>query len=355
MTAVVAIALFAAPVQAATTEVLEPVGAQTVVSAYDGHVVWNELDAPTGRWYLRHRHGGASSRLPVAPRPVQFDVDVGPDTRGRAVAVYSRCKREPSPATGLALSPDWMTAEGCDIYQFRLTGGSERRVGRVSSQRGSETTPSIWKGTLAFARRVPPRRTARIHLRFGGRPTAVSGGTIPRCLRSCRPVPYAGPDALDLGGRSLGFLRRLNGGNVVGVAVGWELRSVLLGTRRAVLVASGYVGGACGFALPVSPHAAGAGLTYLERVGECLTTRTSFVSFDRRTRRWRSANPTGGFAYALARDGASSYWIRGAQPEPANAPAFDPCRSGPAACVLVRSPHPTFGPPHRRKVAPPTF
>ncbi|MGH2978478.1 MAG: hypothetical protein ACRDLQ_02415 [Solirubrobacterales bacterium] len=358
VTAVAALALSAAPAQAAAPEaVLEPVGAKTAVSAHDGHVVWNELDVPTGRWYLRHRFGGASARLPIAPRSAQFDVDVGPDRRGRAVAVYSRCAQEPAVAAGLALSPDWMTAGGCDIYQVDLATGKERRLRRVSSRRGSETTPSIWKRTIAFARRRPPRRTARIYLHRAGRArlVRVSGGTVPGCLRTCKPRPYGGPDALDLGSRSIAYLWRLVNGNVVGVGVGWELRSVRFGSRRAALLASGYVGGACGFALPSSPHAAGRGVIYLERVGECLTTRTSFVSFEPRTGRWRSGETLGGFGYALGRDGGSYYWLRGAQPEPENAPAFDPCRTGPAACVLVRSPEPAFGPPDRRTVAPPTL
>jgi hypothetical protein len=356
LTAIVAFALCAATARAATTEVLEPIGAQTVVSAYRGHVVWNELDVPSGRWYLRHRFGDTSARLPISSRAVQFDVDLGPDRRGRAVAVYSRCTREPAVAAGLPLSPDWMTAAGCDIYEADLATGRERRVRSVSSRRGSETTPSIWRGSIAFARRRPPRRTARIYVHRAGRArlARISGGTVPRCPGICKPLPHGGPDALDLGSRSLAYLWRLQNGNVVGVGVGWELRSARLGERRAVLVASGFIGGACGFALPVSPQAVPTGVTYLERDGECLTTRTSFVTFDRRTRRWRTAGIPGGFGYALGRDGSTWYLIRGGQPEPENAPAFDPCRV-PGDCALVRTAAPSLGPPERRKVAPPTF
>jgi hypothetical protein len=356
VTAIIAFAICAASAQAATTEVLEPVGMQSVVSAYGGHVVWNELDVPTGRWYLRHRFGDTSARLPVPARAVQFDFDLGPDRHGRAVAVYSRCAREPAVAAGLALSPDWMTAAGCDVYETDLATGKERRLRSVSSRRGSETTPSIWRGSIAFARRRPPRRTARIYVRRAGhaRLARVFGGTVGRCIAECKPRPSGGPDALDLGSRSLAYVWRLVNGNVVGVGAGWELRSARLGARRAALVASGFVGGACGFALPLSPQADRGGVTYLERAGECLTTRTSFVTFDRRTRRWRAAGTPGGFGYALGRDGSSHYWIRGAQPEPENAPSFDPCRVT-GDCALVRTSAPSFGAPKRRKVAPPTF
>jgi hypothetical protein len=82
----VVLALLAAPAGAQTPEVLEPVGAQTVVSAYGGHAVWNELDVASGRWYLRHRFAGTSARLPVRSRSVQFDVDVGPLGHGQIAA-----------------------------------------------------------------------------------------------------------------------------------------------------------------------------------------------------------------------------------------------------------------------------
>jgi hypothetical protein len=174
------------------------------------------------------------------------------------------------------------------------------------------------------------------------------------CAGPCRPRPYGGPDAIDLRGRSLGYVWRIIGGRVVGVA-GWELRAARIGARRSALAAAGIIGGACGFSLPNSPQADAGGVTFVERAGDCLTARTPFVAFERKPRRWRTADPPGGgFAYALGRDAGTYYWIRGVVPEAESPPAFDPCRV-PAACVLVRSPAPAYGPPERRKVAPPIF
>jgi hypothetical protein len=62
----------------------------------------------------------------------------------RLVAVYSRCAG--SSAT-----------RGCDVFQYDLAGGTERRLTRLSTADGSETAPSIAAGSYAFARRGGPR------------------------------------------------------------------------------------------------------------------------------------------------------------------------------------------------------
>jgi hypothetical protein len=363
---VIAAAIAAVPASAqGAEEVLAPVQNQSVLSAYGGHVVWNELDLASGRWFLIRWHAGVTSRLPVSSRGVPFDVDLGPDARGRPVAVYSRCRREPAAGGGLALSPDWMTAAGCDVYRVRLEGGQEQRVRSVSSRKGSETTPSIWRGRIAFAQRLPGRRRARLLLRRHGarRLVHLRGGTLPRCerrkdgrrKRRCDPRPYAGADALDLGPRSLAFLWRLSHGSVIGTGVGWELRSDPLSRRRGTLAASGFVGGACGFETPVSPIAVGRSVLFLDRIGRCRTTKTLFEVFHPRRRSRRQAKPSSGFARALARSGRALYWIRGPRPEPQRPPSGDLCRSAQGACVLVRSRDLRFKPAPRKKVEPPTL
>jgi hypothetical protein len=352
-TAVATIALCAAPAATAeTTQVLELVANQTVLSAYNGHVVWNELDAQTGHWFLRHWHAGTSARLPVAPRSVQFDIDVGPASNGIPVAVYSRCDQEPAPPSGVALSPDWMAAEGCDIYSVSLVSGKERRVRRVSTIRGSETTPSIWRNRIAFARRPAGRRSARLYVRLRRRAVRLSGGTVPRSCDGCEPRPYAGPDALDLQKRSLSYLWRMRNGNAIGVAA-WELRGLRLTSRRSWLIDAGYVGATCDFSFPLSPNSVGRRVIYAERSGGCATTRTRFTSFRRRSRTWRTAKPSGGLAYALSHDGDWLYWLRGKRPEPETGPSFDACRA--VVCQIVRTRDLAFGDARRKKVAPPTL
>jgi hypothetical protein len=345
---------------------------QTLLTAYGGHVVWNEFD-PSGLWYLTDWHGGNVSRLPIPPRTVPFDVDLGPAGDGRPVAVYSRCRQEPG--TGRAVPPappaDWMTARGCDLFEFGLETGKERRLEGVSSRRGSETTPSIWRGATAFARRLPGRPKARLYLK---RPNdrhliRLPGGTLPLCVRireaivephvcgSREPRPYAGADALDLGPRSLAFLWRLSNGNVVGTGVAWELRLDPLTGRRGTIASSGLIGGACEIFLPQSPNAFGRRVLFLERIGECTVTRAPIALFDPRNGgALRQATPAAGLAYAIARDGRTVYWLRGPSPEPQDTPPADAaCGIGPGACFLVRSSDLAFRRVRHHKAEPPVF
>jgi hypothetical protein len=116
--------LATAPSAVASDEVLASLPADAIVglhmSAYGGHVVWSEAVAP-GRHVLMRWHAGRVDRLPVAERAVPFDVDLGPDARGRPVAVYSRC-----PGEGESTAP----VGGCDVYRIALQRGRERRIRR---------------------------------------------------------------------------------------------------------------------------------------------------------------------------------------------------------------------------------
>ncbi|MGI8623567.1 MAG: hypothetical protein ACR2NB_08780, partial [Solirubrobacteraceae bacterium] len=83
-------------------------------------------------------------------RSVGFDADVGPDANGAPVIVYSRCRREPA-VTLIGGQGDWQTARGCDLYRYSLATRRETKLHHVSSVRSSETTPSIWRGRIAFS------------------------------------------------------------------------------------------------------------------------------------------------------------------------------------------------------------
>ena len=85
----------------------------------------------------------------------------GSDADGNPVVVYSRCAQEPpnlsgSPGGtdfGAGPSSDWQTARGCDVFELSLTGRPvEHKLTAASSKTQSETTPSMWRGGLAFAR-----------------------------------------------------------------------------------------------------------------------------------------------------------------------------------------------------------
>jgi hypothetical protein len=106
------------------------------VSAWGAALVWSRHDA-AGAYRLVAQMDGVASEVPVPPSRHPFDADVGPDRRGRAVAVYTRC----SSAGG----------HRCDLYQTVLGTGRERRLARLSS-RDDEFAPSRWGARYVFAR-----------------------------------------------------------------------------------------------------------------------------------------------------------------------------------------------------------
>ena len=192
------------------------------VSAYAGRVAWSAHDPARG-YVLMTRFAGVTSEVPVAPRSVPFDVDLGPGGSG-VVAAYSRCRHDPparEPGTGNALTqlPRWAAGRGCDIYRFDFGSGRERKLRSVSSPRASEFLPSIWQDRIAFARTYERRRgragqrpylyLARIgpsghtrRLPAGSRSTQkFCTGKPLRCVRRVEN----GPTALDLSGRGLAF------------------------------------------------------------------------------------------------------------------------------------------------------
>ncbi|MCP9491797.1 MAG: hypothetical protein MSC31_18270 [Solirubrobacteraceae bacterium MAG38_C4-C5] len=145
MVAVVASAVAAGP--AAAQRTVSEEARPTKASYMPGALVWSSHDPATGRYHLMvQRRDEPPRRVPVAPRSVPFDVDVG-DRRGLRAA-YSRCEREP---TGGPL-PDWATGRGCDVYLLDLETLTEKKVRSVSTEQASEFLPSVANGGLAFAR-----------------------------------------------------------------------------------------------------------------------------------------------------------------------------------------------------------
>jgi hypothetical protein len=167
---------------------------------------------------------GATSAVPVRPRSVPFDVDLGPDDRTlHIVAVYSRCRRDPplrrDPAIGnvIAQMPDWARGRGCNVYKFDFETDRESKVVSTDSPQASEFLPSIWNGRIAFAR-VRERRKGLermrpyIYLRRGhARSRRLPNGprsTRRLCTgkpRRCRSQVEPGPTAMDLRGTRLAF------------------------------------------------------------------------------------------------------------------------------------------------------
>ena len=181
-----------------------------LVDQFGGVTVWS---APEGGGYALMARGAAGTvRLPIGPRAVPFDVDLGPDGSGGVVAVYSRCSVEPM-GSRAALDrgifavpgPAYTTAKGCDLYRFDFATGREAKLTSASTANGSEMLPSYWKGSLAFVRVYPSRKGRKgvypyLYLRTAsGRTRRLTGGA-----RGVSGLP--GPTSVDLNDRTVGFV-----------------------------------------------------------------------------------------------------------------------------------------------------
>jgi hypothetical protein len=197
---------------------------------------WSEFDPATNgyRLMVRHVHLNQTEPVPIAPRVVPFDVDLGPGRGGAVVATYSRCAREPTLQGGAAVLPLWASGRGCDLYQFDFTTGAETKLPEANSGRASEFLPSIWHGRVAFARVYEQRQGRRgiypylysRRLDGKGRSERQPGGA-----RGDTGLP--GPTALDLYGRRLTFAwTRSTGGLQPGHS---EIRLNTLGGKHAVV------------------------------------------------------------------------------------------------------------------------
>lgn len=192
------------------------------VDHYKGVTVWSEsVPGPGGaeqqQHFLTSSVAGVRVRLPIAPRlGVPFDVDLGPDSDGNVVAVYSRCRVEAtdgrvSEAYGsrvvasAAPTPVYTAGRGCDLYRYDFLTGSESKITGASTNQASEMLPSIWKGRIAFARVYERRSGGRGRYPYlYTRPTA--GGSSQREPGGSRGIyGLPGPTSLDLYGRNLSF------------------------------------------------------------------------------------------------------------------------------------------------------
>jgi hypothetical protein len=113
----------------------------SILDAFRGTLLWSREASDGGARLVLLGQGDPTDLAGIAPGAGLFDAKLGRDRRGSLVAVYTRC-------AGLG-------GGDCDVYELDLATRRERRVRQASSDRCSEFAPSIWRGTVAFARRGP--------------------------------------------------------------------------------------------------------------------------------------------------------------------------------------------------------
>jgi hypothetical protein len=148
------------------------------VAAYGARLAWSHYDQATGRYWLMTSIGGTSSRVAVGSRGSPFDVGLGPDDRGQAIAVFSRCSRERVSRYALPFSDD----SGCVLRAYDFTTGRQWTIAAARSRRRSPQQPAVWGNRVAFAQDDIPGNPARTGvyvapLRGPGRATRVHGGS----------------------------------------------------------------------------------------------------------------------------------------------------------------------------------
>jgi hypothetical protein len=113
------------------------------LSAYHGLIVMggHSLNGPPSYFAVR---GGVVTRLPInAPTRVLGGLDLGPGREGGTEAAYERCRDVTSMGEG---------SSECDIYRYGFGSHRTSRVRGASSRRYEETSPSVWRGRIAFVR-----------------------------------------------------------------------------------------------------------------------------------------------------------------------------------------------------------
>jgi hypothetical protein len=150
----------------------------TNVAAYGGFLAWSQYDAGTKQYSLVVRNGDATPKvIRAASSPAPLEVSLGPDSKGRVVALYVRCTSAPK--------NDNDVANGCDAYRYQTSSGSQAKLG-FSSPHDDEEWPAQWRGQFVFGRALMSGSgTSAIRCDIPYR-RAVSGSTSSRMDRgSC--------------------------------------------------------------------------------------------------------------------------------------------------------------------------
>jgi hypothetical protein len=138
---------------------------------------------------------GKTRRLPVASRGVAFDAQLGTTRAGAQVAIYSRCRRDPS-----RIGP-YRTGQRCSLYSYSFSRRLEKHLAwALPKWVTSAFLPAVSEGEIAFAARRSDGDIA-VYLRsasgtFDRLRLARPGGDDPRI--GTRHGEAAGPTSLAL-------------------------------------------------------------------------------------------------------------------------------------------------------------
>jgi hypothetical protein len=335
--------LAAAPARA-SAQVLASVSARVPISSYGGWVAWSQQRASA--WDLMSWHDGALARVPVAPREQPFDVDLGPDPRGRVVATFSRCDVAPPAFFDGTFSP-WL-GDGCRVRVVDLLTGRERAVRIPRPVWSSDTSPSMWRGRIAFARNVHGGRVSQVMLwsPASRRLTTLRHGAIPTNCPvhgGCKGAqPIGAVQGLDLGARLLAFRWWVEAPAVVGNG-GWEVRADRIASDRSTLVGSGFIGEACtggtDLSVPSQPVVHGDRVWYSQLDANCYQWSSTLARFGVATSKL-GLGSLSGIVEQASLDGTGLYALvsHGAQGEY----TAEACGPGPAQCTIERVELPTL-------------
>jgi hypothetical protein len=315
------------PSTAAADDRVADLARDTPISAYGGALAWSSYDVASKRYALVIRRGDVTAPAPIAAASRAFDVSLGPDVRGRVVALYTRCATR---------------AGACDVYRYDLATRRERRLASVSSPAFDEAWPAQWRDRVAFVRR------ARAHVVDGylHRPDPRGRGPLMDC-----DVPFVKTLSSRAASRRLD---RSECGATTGIAIrddaivavtdinqggaGSESQVRLLRARggRARILArtTGGEGGYSPFASPNLSRSA----VWLTRVGARQEVVQGFLRIDLGSARLTTMPSGLQLAGRVARDERGAFWyVQGPEPDWDYDLEVPFCRSRLEPCRLVRA------------------
>jgi hypothetical protein len=316
-----------APAPAGADAVVANLVRDTPVSAYGGWLAWSDYDAESQRYRLVLQVGDQTVPAAMRDSARAFDVSLGPDARGRIVALYTRCR------TG---------DRGCDIYRYDVLARREHKLAGVSSPSLDEAWPAQWRQRITFVRR------ARTYVMDGydHRPDPRGkrgGGPLMDCdVPYVRTLPARGAARrLDRGQCGVTTGMSIRGDSIVqvsdenqgGAGSESQVRQLRAGGGRSRLLAR--AGGGEGGYSPFVSASQSASTVWLTRTGN--RAPANLLRIDIASKRLTEVAPHLPLAGRVARDERGVFWyVQGPEP-PEEYDAEPPFCSLGQPCRLIRA------------------